>query len=147
MAATSLEEILLFYRGTILHPDHPLPAEELKQVEIQWHNGYEADTITGQIYTDGACKPHKIRELSRAAAGVVTLNEEGQKMATISALVPRHPPRTAPSAEFYAAQIASGKLTPPATMHTDCLNVYKAAKALPQRYSGAMQIGSSFVVR
>mgnify|MGYP002057023546 CR=1 FL=1 len=59
------------------------------------------------------------------------LDREGKKAATIAAPVPRHLPHTAPAAEFYAAQLAHKMLQPPATIHTDCLSVYKAARALP----------------
>ena len=86
--------------------------------------------LQGHIYTDGACVPHKIPEFARAAAGVVVLNDEGQKVATLTAPVPRHLPQTAPSAEFYAAQIACSKVTAAATVPTDCLNVYKATNHL-----------------
>ena len=79
MEATTLEEILLFYRGIILHPDYPLPATGHEEPEIQWHTETRTDGLKGHIYTDGACVPHKIPELARAAAGVVVLNDEGQK--------------------------------------------------------------------
>ena len=83
---------MMFYRGIIIHPDNPLPAEEVEQATIQWHSGRTSSYITGQIYTDGACAPHKIWDLSRAAAGVAMIDEAGNKAATSAAPVPRHPP-------------------------------------------------------
>ena len=83
------------------------------------------------LYTDGARAQNKIPELTRAAAAVIAMDAEGNKVATAQSAVPRHLLQTAPAAEFLAANTAHKLAQPPATIHTDCLNVYKAMQIIP----------------
>ena len=69
------------------------------------------------------------------------LDSKGMKAATIAAQVPRHLPQTAPAAEFYTAQLAHKMIQPPATIHADCLNVYKAATELPSISTKSPYVG------
>ena len=112
----------------MLHPEHPAPARETSQINIKWHKESTDNRIQGQVYTDGACTPHKIPELSRAAPGVIMMDDEGAKVATFEAPVPRRMPQTAPAAEFYAADLAYHMSQVQTTIHTDCMNVYKQCK-------------------
>ena len=142
LAAASVEDMLLYYRGIMLHPRHPQPDSGTDAIEIIWHDPQEQDKgFTGDLFTDGACTQHVIPELTRAATGVVLLDEQGNRRASIQKPVPRHYPQSAPAAEFLAANIAHQLAQKPATIHTDCLNVYKAMQALPQVYTKSPYVG------
>ena len=97
--ATSVEDMLLYFRGIMLHPRRPQPDQGTDAIQITWHGAPEKDNrFTGDIFTDGACTPHVIPELTRAAAGVVLLDEQSNKRASIQKPVPIHCPQSAPAA-------------------------------------------------
>ena len=75
-AAASIEDMLLYYRGIMLHPARPEPEMKTQATEITWYSHTQQDALTGQIFTDSACKPHVIPELTRAAPGVVLMDEQ-----------------------------------------------------------------------
>ncbi len=130
--------------GVFPHPADlaPLPASG---VTIVWDDGPEdvqeqrrrdgapepptGAAFGGNVYFDGSSAPHVIRDLSRAAAAVVMVDDNGGVMRRGLAAVPNHLPQTSQAAEGLGLAVSIRSLEKKATVHGDCLAVVNAANA------------------
>jgi len=95
--------------------------------------------LRGDIYVDGSCTTHIVKELRRAAFSCVALNDEGIETAVFVGAVPSSLPQTAQSAEYSAAAAAVTLAEGPISMYGDCLNVVKHWNQAGNRRTWARQ--------
>ena len=98
-------------------------------------------TLEGPTFQDGSAKAHQIKELARAAWGIVLLDAEASKVATVSGPVWWPLPQTSAAAEWLSytmlAQFAGPAGVQP---HQDYLNLVKVCET----QGGAVPIFPAF---
>jgi hypothetical protein len=102
-----------------------------KNGKLQLHPDGSSDLsecrISGNIFYDGSCANRHDPVLSRAAWGIVEVDENGNTLATFSGNVPRSMPQTPQSAEHLAHAFAVQHLEGESILTGDCKGVVKDA--------------------
>ncbi len=97
--------------GVFPHPGDrwPRPSSLLK-AQCTDKDGNDIDDvghwdISGEVYVDGSCTRHVIKELQRAGSAVVSMGPDGKPRKIIRSLVPAPLPQTPQAAEFAAFMV------------------------------------------
>ncbi len=93
--------------------------------------------VGGWVYFDGSCRPSPIRDLARAGCSIVEVDEEGDMVRSLEAVVPWHLPQTAQCAEYLSMALGFTYVNRCARFVGDCLGVVNAMRAKPGRAGGA----------
>jgi exonuclease III len=134
----------LFTHGILPHPSDALPPRpEGLKFQVRNH-GQVMSThselhLSGDVYVDGSCTTHIVKELRRASFSCVALNNEGIETAVFIGAVPSSLPQTAQSAEYSAAAAAVTLAEGPMSVYGDCLNVVKHWSQAGNRRTWARQ--------
>ncbi len=89
--------------------------------------GSAAQGFGGYVYGDGSCEPNDIRGLERAAVAILEATARGELVSAFSFPLPRLFPQTSQASEYVMVAQARRMLTRRGIIHSDCLNVVKAA--------------------
>ncbi len=87
----------------------------------------------GWCYFDGSCRPSPYRDMSRAGCSAIEVNAAGAMIRSLEAVVPRHLPQTAQSAEFLGMTLGFEYVRRTARFIGDCLGTVRAMAARPGR--------------
>ena len=120
----------LFAHGIIPHPADYLPPRDPELQFKAFNNGQRVAShleveLGGDLYVDGSCDQHVIRELRKAAFSVVAYSSDGTESGVFIGAVPPSLPQTAQSAEYSAAAAACTLAKHSFKLFGDCLNVVK----------------------
>ena len=89
-----------------------------------WADGW-GSPFCGWLYGDGSCDTSPIAELRRAACAVVQVDNDGNPMRRISAVIPRSLPQTPQAGEYVAAGLAIMFANDELTYVGDCKGVVR----------------------
>ena len=156
-ATGNLEEYFVFISGAFRHPADSYPRALTEQDDgptLIWHQRPEFgpdgapvhNRLWGDLFVDGSCMRHTVRELSRAASSVCMIDKAGDLIAELRAPVWSPYPQTPQSAEFSAFTWSNVMASHVSDCHvfSDCSNVVntairdKSVQLSPKRmYAGA----------
>ena len=119
----------LYNRGLFAHPEesYPAAAEDLK-VECTMKAcrvTTEDFKLEGNVYLDGSCDQHMIKDLKRASWGIAVLIEQGETVASAKGAVPSDTIQTSQSGEYGALAAAMMLVTGACHLFSDCSNVVR----------------------
>ncbi len=139
--------------GVIPHPGDiwPRPSADANPTAVYDGDGerpLSADCIPrlrGQVYVDGSCTNHVIRDLRRAGTSIVTMGHDDAPLWRIRLPLPSPMPQTSQAAEFAAMPMLLAYLGAAEgewDVASDCLNVVQACSGPPARaLSGQRRYG------
>jgi hypothetical protein len=115
----------LFAHGIIPHPADYLPPREPSLQFKAFQNDqpvlrHTDVNLRGDLYVDGSCDQHIIRELRKAAFSVVAYNSDGVETGVFMGAIPPCLPQSAQSAEYSAAATACTLATQAFVLFGDC---------------------------
>ena len=115
------------------HPAHRHP-EPCQMRDTEWVFEACSDVlpplaVQGDVYVDGSCSRHVVREMNRAGWAVVCVDEQGEILARAYGPVCAPLPQTSQAAEFVAFAAAVRLAAGPTSIFEDCSNVIRAAHA------------------
>ena len=135
----------VFSKGIFPHPEAlvPRPYQESDSVDRRAHeggHGIVAFTAAGtqvslgslqprgNIFVDGSCTRHPVRDLNRASFSVVMVNSLAQAVLRIQSPIWAHLPQSPQAAEYCALAAACELIGGEATIFGDCANVIRDAQ-------------------
>ena len=122
-------------RGGLPHPGdtYPAPLSE-GSWEAEWFVDAPPDPyqIQGQVFVDGSCSKHVIKDLCRAA-WACSVFSNGERQCEMRCPVHAPLPQSPQCAEFSGFTGAAMCLVGPSALHSDCLNVIKQFNAPPEQ--------------
>ena len=122
----------LYNRGIMSARGDQLPCASEDPVVVceTWKDGIPTATtlvrFKGDVFVDGSCDQHPIKELKRASWSCVQVDAEGNKVASAHGTVPRHLPQTSQAGEFAALVAATRAAGGTCCVYGDCSNVVKS---------------------
>ena len=120
----------LFNRGLFPHPETDWPdAAEGTCHQFRQHGlvdeACDDFTMQGDVFVDGSCDQHPIKDLRRAGWGGATLGADGKVNREVRGCVPRCYPQSSQAGEYVALPAVGRRLTGPSTIASDCANVVR----------------------
>ena len=155
IASGSDREKVLFSRGIFLHPGDwvPRPCQEGKIVHsIAGDPGSRPGPtgVSGHVFWDGSAYKHVVKELSRSGWGFVSVDPQGEVIASVSGAVGRPFPQTSQAGEYSGYSAAAQCLDGPTVGYADCdgvVRTHSAPKAVRfshrKKYAGSAVFAAS----
>ncbi len=108
-------------------PNYPQPCTSLDAVCVDGSGtaieGVENWGLQGDIYIDGSCTRCDMEEMQRAGFAIVAVDDQGNVVKTVRAVVPSPLPQTPQAAEFAAYALAHRLVNGPCRIFSDCKHV------------------------
>ena len=134
----------LYNRGFLPHPADDLPkAEEKVIMQLRSHGKVISRSdfeLEGDLFLDGSCDQHPIKELRRASWAVTKINKEGVKIASACGPVPACLPQTSQGGEYTALAGAVTLMSGASDLFGDCQNVVKNWAKGSNNVKGSKQV-------